>query len=278
MIKLATLGPKGTYSELAALKYMQSSQDSHNIVYFCSIKKVLASVGECCDVAVLPIENFSEGFVSMVLDHIIDSDLSIVSEIVLPIQFSFVSNIIDHSKIDKLFVQFVAKGQCAEYIDTLSNINIISTDSNIESLNRVLSDSTNSAAIVPFDSFSPDQFNTVVENVNDYKNNQTRFLVLSKNSRGIDINASTNWKTSLVIIDDHDRPGLLADILTSFSSRNINLTSIISRPTKITFGRYNFLIDINGHFEDANISAAINEISNIGKVKIMGSYPVAQII
>lgn len=278
MIKLATLGPKGTYSESAALKYIHSRDEYYKIVYFSSIKKALASIGESCDIAVLPIENFSEGFVSLVLDHIIDSDLSIVSEIILPIQFSFVSNIIDASKIDRLFVQFVAKGQCSEYIETLSNLDIISTESNIESLNMVISESANSAAIVPSDSFNSAEFNTVLENVNDYKNNQTRFLVLSKDLRPIDINTSSNWKTSLVIIDDNDRPGLLAEILTSFALRGINLTSIISRPTKITFGRYNFLIDINGHFEDVSISDAINEISHIAKVKIMGSYPAAEIV
>jgi len=60
--------------------------------------------------------------------------------------------------------------------------------------------------------------------------------------------------------------------------REINLILIISRPTKVTFGRYNFLIDINGHSKDAGISEAINEINHIAKVKIMGSYPPAEIV
>ena len=263
---------------MASLKYIESCKEAHDIEYFSSIKKALNSVGDSCDIAVLPIENFSEGFVSLVLDHIIDSDLSIVSEIVLPIQFSFVSNTRDVSKIDRLFVQFVAKGQCSEYIEALTKTDIISTESNIESLNMVIREPENSAAIVPSGSFDPSGFNTVVENVNDYKNNQTRFLALSKDRRAIDINICSNWKTSLVILDDHDRPGLLAEILTSFASRKINLTSIISRPTKVVFGRYNFLIDINGHFEDQAVLEAINEISHIAKVKNMGSYPAAEIV
>jgi len=82
----------------------------------------------------------------------------------------------------------------------------------------------------------------------------------------------------LVILDDHDRPGLLAEILTSFSSRNINLTSIISRPTRVEFGRYNFFIDINGHSEDYSVSEALKEVSLIAKVKNMGSYLVAEIV
>ncbi|MEI8632644.1 hypothetical protein P4S72_12970 [Vibrio sp. PP-XX7] len=66
-----------------------------------------------------------------------------------------------------------------------------------------------------------------------------------------------------MILDDHDRPGLLAEILTSFASRHVELSrSIISRPTKIAFGRYNFFIDINGHINDASVSAAIKESVN----------------
>lgn len=278
MKKLATLGPKGTYSELASLKYIHACEESHKIEYFPSIKKVLASVGEGCDIAVLPIENFSEGFVSLVLDHLIDSDLTIVSEIVLPIQFSFVSNVTDMATVNKLFVQFVAKGQCSEYIDTLANAHVVSTQSNIESLDMVLSEACNSGAIVPSESFDSDKFNTVVKNVNDYENNQTRFLVLSKVRTSVGINTGKSWKTSFVILDDHDRPGLLAEILTSFSSRGINLTSIISRPTRVAFGRYNFLIDINGHMEDRLVSDAINEINSIASVKVMGSYLAAESI
>jgi prephenate dehydratase len=277
MNKLATLGPKGTFSESASLKYITENNTPHEIEYFGSIKQVLNAVGDSNDIAVLPIENFSEGFVSIVLDHLINSQLTIVSEILLPIQFSFISNTVDLTKIEELFVQFVAEGQCSEFIDTLANIKITSTQSNIGSLNRLLDKPINSAAIVPSGSFVHSQFNTVVENVNDYKNNQTRFLALSKERIAIDINAHSNWKTSLVVHDDHDRPGLLAEVLTSFASRKVNLTSIISRPTKVEFGQYNFLIDIQGHFADQAVAEAIAEINKVAKVKNMGSYPAAKV-
>ncbi|MGJ8681814.1 prephenate dehydratase [Paraglaciecola sp.] len=276
MNKLVTLGPKGTYSEAASLKYLETCATPHEIEFFGTIKKVLNSVNDDTDIAVLPIENFSEGFVSLVLDHLIESDLTIVSEILLPIQFSFVSHAAELDKIDKLFVQFVAKGQCSEFIDGLENTKIISTQSNIESLNKLIEEAGNSAAIVPSSSFDRLEFKQVVANVNDYKNNQTRFLALTKNSRAGEVDDSTNWKTSIVVFDDHDRPGLLAEVLTSFASRNVNLTSIISRPTKIEFGQYNFLIDVQGHAEQQPVAEAIAEINQIAKVKNMGSYPAAK--
>jgi prephenate dehydratase len=73
----------------------------------------------------------------------------------------------------------------------------------------------------------------------------------------------------------NNEPGVLSKILNEFSSRNINLTSIISRPTKRALGKYYFFIDVEGHYAiDRNISQAIELISKNNIVKILGSFPV----
>lgn len=273
---IATLGPKGTYSELATLKYIESQHDCFEIQYFNSIKKALESVGNTCNFGVIPIENLSEGFVSLVLDLLADTDLTIISEVILPIKFSFVSTASAVSDIDKLYVQFVAKSQCSDFISTLNDVDIITTESNIESLDLVSSNASLSSAIVPASSYSPSQFNIEIGDVTDYENNQTRFIVLADvKTPQKDVIAPS--KTSIVVLDDNDHPGLLGEILSSFSNRNINLLSIISRPTKKMFGKYNFFIDIEGHINDALISDALEEIKHKNKVKILGSYPVAKI-
>jgi len=275
MNKIATLGPKGTYSELATLKYIGSQNSSYEIEYFSSIKKTLESVGKCCNFGVIPIENLSEGFVSLVLDLLAETNLTIVSEVILPIKFSFVSMASAVSEIDKLYVQFVAKNQCADFISTLNNIDIVTTESNIESLDLLLKNAGLSSAIVPAYSYEPSQFNMVIDDVTDYANNQTRFIVLTDVREPLQ-NQSGSSKTSLVVLDDNDHPGLLGDILSSFSNRNINLLSIISRPTRKVFGKYNFFIDIDGHINDALVKDAVEEIKQKNRVKILGSYPVAR--
>lgn len=67
-------------------------------------------------------------------------------------------------------------------------------------------------------------------------------------------------------------PVFLGNILSSFSKRKINLTSITSRPTKGDFGKYYFLIDLDGHMMEENIKAAINEINSKHNMKNLGSY------
>jgi len=277
MNQIATLGPKGTYSELATLKYIESQYGSYEIQYFNSIKKTLESVGNTCDFGVIPIENLSEGFVSLVLDLLAETNLTIVSEVILPIKFSFVSTAPVISEVDKLYVQFVAKSQCSDFISTLSNMDIVTTESNIESLDLVLKNAGLSSAIVPTSSYVSSQFNIEIDDVTDYENNQTRFIVLT-DVKAPEQSVIAPSKTSVVVLDDDDHPGLLSDILSSFSNRNVNLLSIISRPTRKVFGKYNFFIDIEGHINDAHIFEALEEIKHKNKVKILGSYPVAKTI
>ncbi len=277
MNKILTLGPRGTFSDAATSKYTETLGGTWQVEYFPSIGSALKAIGKTCEIGVLPIENFSEGFIPLVLDQLVTADLSIVGEIMLPVQFCLVSMASDLSKIDQLFVQFVAKGQCSEFIDSLGKIDIVTTESNIESLNLARTTVGNNAAIVPLGSFKSDDFPRVVENINDFKNNQTRFLALSNSTRTTQQIEGGEYKTSIVVLDDKDRPGLLGDILNSFSKRSINLTSIISRPTCREFGKYHFFIDFDGRVQDPDICAALKEIETINKVKLLGSYPKAKL-
>ncbi len=277
MDKIATLGPKGTYSELATIKYIASQHQSFQIAHFGSIKKAFSSIGKDndCNFGVIPIENLSKGFVSLVLDLLAETNLRIISEVILPIKFAFVSQASDLTEVDKLYVQFVAKSQCSEFIGSMDEPDIVITESNIQSLDLVVKNGGHSAAIVPAGSYDPSQFNTEITNVTDYENNQTRFIVLTNSSQPY-APSSANSKTSIVVLDDNDHPGVLSEILTSFSNRNINLLSIISRPTRKVFGKYNFFIDLQGHICDATLSDAISEIKQKYKVKVLGSYTAAK--
>jgi prephenate dehydratase len=277
MNRIATLGPPGTFSEKAANTYIRNFNKEWSIELFGSIKRVLKSIGKDCEYGVLPIENLSEGFISPVLDHLVDSNLVIVDEMLLPVSFSFVGNVSDIKHLKKLFVQFVSKGQCSEFVESLDNIEIVTTESNIESLEMASNESGACGAIVPSDSFRRSDFLLVRNNVHDFMNNQTRFVVLSDN-RFTTKTQGTDYKTSIVALDDNDRPGLLQSILLPFSKRGINLTSIVSRPSRQFFGRYHFFIDLEGHENDGGVRDALGEIHAINRIKVLGSFPRAELI
>lgn len=272
MSVIATLGPKDTFSDMATRKYMSEQEITAELIYFPTLKTTFNAIGDVADFGVLPIENLSEGYVQVVLDALMSTDLAILDEVLLPIKFAFVSTCQDLSQLEHLYVQFVAHGQCSEFIEGLEGVTVHNTQSNMESLAQ-LSGRKNVGAVIPHHALSHWQDNgLVIDNVTDYAHNQTRFLVLGRSPKPFD--ASLSYKTTLVVRDDHDKPGVLGSIITAFSNRKINMTSIMSRPTKAQLGKYHFFIDIEGHNTHPDIAQAIEQINAVYQVKVLGSYPI----
>ena len=275
MNKIATLGPAGTFSELAAKKYIETINENTEVIFYPTIKKVFNAIGKECELGIIPIENTLDGYVQLTLDLLAQTDLHIIYELVLPIQFSFVGNILDISDIRKIYVQFKTQGQCSNFLEEFTNTKIRTTESNGESFKEVKRGVLGEAAVVPkYILNASNEFAFNIENVTDSFDNETRFIALSKET--IKYICNKRYKTSMVIMNASNKPGQLSKILNEFSQKNINLTSIISRPTKRTLGKYYFFIDIEGHYaEEKNIKQAIEKISKNNIVKILGSYALA---
>ena len=273
MTTIATLGPAGTFSDQVAKDFRRSLPGEVAISYHNSLKKIFQAVSEGCDYGVVPIENLSEGFIPLVLDLLAASDLEIVGERIIPINFTCIATVGDPKEIDKLFVQFVSRGQCSEFIDSLSEgVEVITTDSNTLALTRMSGCGGRVAAIVPAHFVGPGDFPLVLEGVNDYPNNQTRFFVLAREAGTLPCCTSPGCKTSLIILNDDDHPGLLEKILSCFSRQHINLLAITSRPTKEQFGRYHFFVGLAGSRSDLRVKKALEELDKFARVKILGTY------
>ena len=270
---IATLGPAGTFSDRVAQEFRASLGGDAELVYCSSIKKVFQAVDAVNHYGIVPIENLSEGFIPVVLDLLVAFDLKIVGEIIIPITFSCVAAVPELKQIKRLYVQFVSRGQCTDFIESLpAPAEIVTTESNTEALVRMRSDAEPCAAIVPDQFVEPGDFPLLLDNINDYPNNRTRFFVLAGRHTPHPACTSPNCKTSIIIVNDDDHPGLLEKILSSFSKRKINLLAITSRPTKEEFGRYHFFIGLAGHRDEPQVREAFAEIGKVGRVKILGSY------
>jgi prephenate dehydratase len=276
MIRIATLGPEGTFAERAALAYAKESKEDYRIILYPSIADVFAAAGKDCDTGVVPLENMLEGYVQVALDLLLASELTISGELILPVRFSFVSNVKTMKEVEKVYVQFVTQGQCRKFLDSLRpGVNIVTTESNGASLEQVKKGLPGEGAIVPQHSAAGrERFGLVVEDVTDHAESRTRFIVLSREH--VPFEPQKAYRTSIVILEVADRPGALYAILKEFAERKINLTSIMSRPTKLALGQYHFFIDLDGRYpEEERLKAALDEISTINKVKLLGSYPKA---
>ena len=231
MKKLAVLGPKGTYSDIAARKYLNGN-DEYEIEYYQSIIKAINSVDDNT-LAIVPFENTLDGFVFEALDSIIAKKLNIISQIKLDIDFAFCANTDDINKVDTVFSQFKAYGQCLDFINSHS-FDVIKTESNIVSLNMLKDSGENFGAIVPIHAIKIDEFPLEILHIADSKENETRFFLVSKDKK--EIAKKNNLEASVLISSIIDRPGILFDILKVFHDYNINLKSILSRPLKTKIG------------------------------------------
>lgn len=273
-MRLASLGPAGTFSELACAQFIRQSgfADAAEVILMNHLQRVLQSIPDVADIAVVPIENVSEGFVPIVLDYLVSADLHIVSEIHLPIAFSACGYVTAKSQIKRLYVQFIAQGQCREFIDSLANVEIVATQSNSESLALATQHGEGAAAIVPTHIMTSAAAAHVVwqqPEVHDYAHNETRFLALAQGPAPADAQGA---KTSLMVINDNDRPGLLEKVLHCFSTRKLNLSSIVSRPTGQGFGQYHFFMDVQASLGNIAMQGALKSLADIADVKVLGCY------
>jgi prephenate dehydratase len=276
MLTIATLGPQDTFSDLATKQYLNTIQRQHTeqlpaIQYYANLSQTFEAIGKECQLGVLPIENLSEGYVQVVLDKLLDTKLSVISELLLPIQFSFVGFCEKDTELTDLYVQFVAHGQCSEFINSLQGVKVHTTQSNIESLVLAKAQGKSAGAIIPQHALEHASDASIVNNdVTNYANNQTRFLVLSETPQARI--AGKDYKTTLVVNNKQDCPGVLGHIISAFALQKVNLTSIMSRPTRSQIGNYHFFIDVDGHQEDAHIAAALQQIQQQYAVTVVGSY------
>jgi prephenate dehydratase len=219
---------------------------------------------------VLPIENTLEGYIGQHIDLLLEFGYKIDSEVKLDITFSLVSHK-ELKDINKIYVQYATKNQCLKFLSTFNDIDIFVTDSNVTSFEMYQKDK-NSAAIIPNHLVKDEEF--VVKDIADEKVNHTRFLVIKKHQDSFKLyHKEYDIKATLVITPKNDRPGLLYDILKVFSDRNINLISIMSRPTKKEIGTYNFLIELEGKAQQYDyIQKVFDELKVLYDIKVIGLY------
>ena len=114
---------------------------------------------------------------------------------------------------------------------------------------------------------------TLASDIEDHPENQTRFVVVSK--RGIPAPTGHD-KTSIVVYQRADEPGSLLSILQEFAARRINLSLLLSRPTKSRLGDYCFVLDLDGHIADEVVADCLRSLkAKQADVKFLGSYPAA---
>ena len=271
---VAFLGPEGTYSHFALQKYFGPEQTA---IPYASIEDVFAAVDSAaCDYAIVPVENSSEGSVTATLDCFNRYQLTICGEILLRIQQVLMAQPgTDQGQIHKIVSHQQSLGQCRNWLDRhFPGVDRVPVSSNGEAA-QIAARETGVAAIASKTAADLNGLAILARDIEDSRDNTTRFLVISKKYRGA---ASDKNRTSL-LITTRNEPGSLFRVLQPLNDHAVNLSKLESRPSRQEAWSYAFYIDIDGHQDDAPISQALSELRarDIG-VKVLGSYPVSGIV
>jgi len=270
-ITVAYLGPRGTFSERAALKHFGLAAEAVSVP---SIDEVFREVESgAADFGVVPVENSTEGAVGRSLDLMPQSPLKVCGEVIVRIHHNLMSKTTpkDLSDIRRVFSHGQSLAQCHEWLNMhLPDAERIAVASNAEAARRA-AEEPGSAAVAGDMAAEHYGLTILATNIEDEPNNTTRFLVLG----GYEPKPTGRDKTSLVL-SARNRAGAVYEMLTPFAQRGVSMTRFESRPSRVALWEYLFFVDIEGHRDDANVAAALVEVGRIaGFLKVLGSYPMA---
>jgi len=271
-LRIAYLGPKATYTHMALCRHFGSAVEGIPVE---SIEETFRAVenGKTA-YGVVPVENSTEGVVTHTLDRFVDSQLNIVSEIYMNISHCLLSRCTDIKAIGKIYSHPQSFSQCRLWLNSnLSSVEKMETSSNSRAA-EMAAEEESAAAIAGKIAGGVYDLNILASHIEDNPENMTRFLVIGK-----DLCKPTDRDKTSLVCSVKDRPGALHDLLSAFSSRNINMTRIESRPTRKKAWQYLFFIDLEGHVEDPAIRQTLEELEETTQyIHVLGSYPVGSTV
>jgi prephenate dehydratase len=281
-VRIAYLGPAGTFTE-DALRKARGGNEGYEPLRTATIREAILAVeqGEA-DRALVPFENSIEGSVRVTLDTLaFDAQgVAVVGEHDFPVRAHLIAERpLELSAIETVLSHPQPLAQCARFLrEQLPQAEQIAASSTAEAVRTVCESpgSYSSSAAIGARS-AVDLYGGVVlaEGIEDEANNVTRFVWIAP--AGTEPGGGSAWKTSLVFSElGEDHPGALVDVLHEFSSREVNLTRIESRPLRLGLGRYMFFCDLEGALSEAPVAEAVEALRGQAEsVRILGSYPTA---
>ncbi len=281
-MKIAFLGPEGSYSHLAAKEFLKSESTGKKLpgewdecVPFRNFPEVLAAVENGrVEAAAIPIENSIQGGVSQNLDLLQEAtDLYAVKELVLRVDHRLVHKAgVKPSEIGRVYSHRQALDQCAAYLSKeMPFASLRETESTGFGIARAMEDESGKSAAIAGAHIENLRGGFVMDEecISDEKNNYTHFLLIKKGAETLPTVSQRVFFSAVCL----HRPGSLLALLQLIAKSSINMTKIESRPVKNSPGEYRFFIEAECNIASAEVKEMLSSIqSNTLECKLLGAY------
>jgi chorismate mutase/prephenate dehydratase len=270
-LRVAYLGPPGTFSEIAMLRHFGGGIEPIACPSFDEIFRAVE--GGTADFGVVPVENSTEGVVNRSLDLLLASPLTVSGEVMVPVRHDLMTLDGTLEGVSRVCAHPQALAQCQGWLDRHAfGLERVPVASNAEGA-RLASLEARTAAIAADVAASRYGLRIVAHAIQDEPSNRTRFLVLGRYACGV----SGDDQTSL-ILSVPDRAGAMHALIEPLARHGVSMKRFESRPARQGgLWEYHFHIDLIGHRLDPPVAAALDEMKRgTSFFKIVGSYPRAR--
>lgn len=266
-LRIAFLGPEGSFSHMAALKKFGASVEYMPLA---DIRAVFEEVGRGhVDLGVVPIENSVGGGVIDTMDAFVDADVHVVAEVMIAIHHNLLANCAPE-EIEMIASKPEVFAQCRNWLSGFRKVDQIPVASSSKAA-EMASRQKGLAAIGSELAAELYDLKIVFANIEDKISNTTRFFVIGRKPTG----RTGNDKTALMFTTQH-KPGALVEVLEVLRKYGVNMTNIDTRPSKRRNWEYFFFVDCDGHCEDESFAKAILDAKqHCLQFNVLGSFPKA---
>lgn len=276
--KVAFLGDKGSYSYLATHRYFARRDMTIDEIGCDNFRQVFESVESSkAHYAAVPVENTSSGSINEVYDLLQNTDLSIVGEIIQPVEHAvLVSQPTELGKIKALYGHPQVFAQSSNFIATLQDIELHPTDSTSAAMQLVSQANRDDIAAIGSEAGGNlYQLTAIKHHIANQTENHSRFIIIAKESVKVPLQVPA--KTTLVM-STVQKPGALVEALSVLGKHGVNMTKLESRPIPGNPWEEMFYLDMDGNIDDGPIQETLEILSKITRyIKVLGCYPVESV-
>ena len=280
MVRIAYLGPEGTFTEAALLQMTAAGlvpDPAPDALRRLPIESTTAALDAVrngdADYACVPIENSIDGSVMATLDSLaIGSPLQVFAETTLDVAFSIVVKPGRAATDVHTVAAFsVAAAQVRQWLTAhLPGTELRPAYSNADAARQVAEGNADAGVTSPL-AAAHWGLAALADDVVDEPNACTRFVLVGLPGPPP---ARTGADRTSVVLRIDNTPGALLAALAEFGIRGIDLTRIESRPTRTELGTYLFFADCVGHIDDDAVAEALKALHRrCADVRYLGSWP-----
>jgi prephenate dehydratase len=224
---------------------------------------------------VIPIENVVNGTVRENYDLLLEHDLDIVGEVVVPVRLSLAAlrgQRVD--EIERVYSHIQALGQAEAFLRTrpwqlLTTYNTAGAGKSIADRGE-----RGAAAVLSPRAAALFGLEVLASDIQDVPDNRTRFLVVAAAGTPPPAEATAGPPRTTLALAVRNEPGTLLAVLEVFAKHGLNMSKLESRPSRERAWEYVFWVDLDADAGAAETRAALDELGGVTTMlRVLGSYP-----